>query len=241
MIEVQALTKIFGDPKSDKAVRAVDDVTFAVKAGEIFAFLGPQRRRQDDDDPDADDAARDRRAAACASTASIPRRARSRSASASASCSRTRASTASSRLTRTWTCTACSITCRAKLRTERIEALMKLFELWDRRTSLVKTFSGGMRRRLEIARGLLAHAEDPVPRRADARPRSAEPQSALDAREELERERRSHGVPDDALHGRGREGGTTRRDHRSRPHRRAGQRAGAAKRKRAPIRWKTRS
>jgi ABC-2 type transport system ATP-binding protein len=42
-----------------------------------------------------------------------------------------------------------------KLRTERIELLLKLFELWDRRTSLVKTFSGGMRRRLEIARGLL--------------------------------------------------------------------------------------
>ena len=42
-----------------------------------------------------------------------------------------------------------------KIRTERIETLLKLFELWDRRASLVKTFSGGMRRRLEIARGLL--------------------------------------------------------------------------------------
>ena len=42
-----------------------------------------------------------------------------------------------------------------RMRTERIETLLKLFELWDRRTSLVKTFSGGMRRRLEIARGLL--------------------------------------------------------------------------------------
>jgi ABC-type oligopeptide transport system ATPase subunit len=41
VIEVQALSKVFGDPKSDKAVRAVDDVTFSVKAGEIFAFLGP--------------------------------------------------------------------------------------------------------------------------------------------------------------------------------------------------------
>jgi len=42
-----------------------------------------------------------------------------------------------------------------KLRHERIERLLTLFELWDRRASPVKTFSGGMRRRLEIARGLL--------------------------------------------------------------------------------------
>ena len=42
-----------------------------------------------------------------------------------------------------------------KLRKERIEALLKLFELWDRRKDQVKQFSGGMRRRLEIARSLL--------------------------------------------------------------------------------------
>ena len=40
-------------------------------------------------------------------------------------------------------------------RHERIEALMKTFELWERKDSPVKTFSGGMKRRLEIARGLL--------------------------------------------------------------------------------------
>jgi ABC-2 type transport system ATP-binding protein len=42
-----------------------------------------------------------------------------------------------------------------QVRAERIELLLRIFELWDRRKDPVKRFSGGMRRRLEIARGLL--------------------------------------------------------------------------------------
>jgi ABC-2 type transport system ATP-binding protein len=42
-----------------------------------------------------------------------------------------------------------------KLRLERTELLLRLFDLWERRNEQVKLFSGGMKRRLEIARGLL--------------------------------------------------------------------------------------
>jgi ABC-2 type transport system ATP-binding protein len=44
-----------------------------------------------------------------------------------------------------------------ELRAQRIKELLEIVELWDRKDSFVKTFSGGMRRRLEIARGLLHH------------------------------------------------------------------------------------
>lgn len=37
----------------------------------------------------------------------------------------------------------------------RIEQVLRMMELWDKRQSIVSTFSGGMKRRLELARGLL--------------------------------------------------------------------------------------
>jgi len=45
------------------------------------------------------------------------------------------------------------------IRKERIEQLLKFVELWDRKDDLVKKFSGGMKRRLEIARGLTHHPQ----------------------------------------------------------------------------------
>lgn len=46
---------------------------------------------------------------------------------------------------------------KRKDRQERIEQLLNFVELWDRKNDLVKHFSGGMKRRLEIARGFLHH------------------------------------------------------------------------------------
>jgi len=44
-----------------------------------------------------------------------------------------------------------------KLIKERTEELLKMVELWDKKDEQVKHYSGGMKRRLEIARGLLHH------------------------------------------------------------------------------------
>ncbi|HSK91926.1 MAG TPA: ATP-binding cassette domain-containing protein [Euzebyales bacterium] len=43
----------------------------------------------------------------------------------------------------------------AEARTSRIRDLLTMVGLWDRRRDSVRTFSGGMKRRLEVARGLL--------------------------------------------------------------------------------------
>ena len=148
MIHVENLVKTFGE------VKAVDGVSFDVEAGEIFAFLGPNgagktttiqmlttlltptsgSMRLDGLDPAAAPLEVRRRFGIVFQDPSLD-----------------------GELTAYENMDLHGVLYHVprKLRVERIEVLLKLFELWDRKTSFVKTFSGGMKRRLEIARGFL--------------------------------------------------------------------------------------
>jgi ABC-2 type transport system ATP-binding protein len=148
MIHVQNLVKVFGE------VRAVDGVSFDVRAGEIFAFLGPNGAGKtttiqmlttllrptsgtiqlDGLDPVARPLDARRRFGIVFQDPSLD-----------------------GELTAYENMDLHGVLYHVPRRTraERIQMLLKLFELWDRRDGRVKTFSGGMRRRLEIARGLL--------------------------------------------------------------------------------------
>ena len=148
MIKVQNLSKTFGE------VKAVADVTFEVQPGEIFAFLGPNGAGKTT-------TIKILTTLAGATSGSIvidgldPTRqqneVRKRFGIVFQDPSLDQELTAYENMD----LHGVLYHVPRKVRAERIETLLKLFELWDRRTSLVKTFSGGMRRRLEIARGLL--------------------------------------------------------------------------------------
>ncbi len=148
MIRVQDLVKKFGD------VAAVDHVSFDVAAGEIFAFLGPNGAGKtttikmlttllkptsgaveiDGLDP-----------------ATHPNEVRQRFGIVFQDPSLDGDMTAYENME----LHAVFYHVPRKGRSERIEHLLRLFELWERRGDQVKLFSGGMKRRLEIARGLL--------------------------------------------------------------------------------------
>lgn len=62
---------------------------------------------------------------------------------------------------------------------QRADDLLEEFGLTDSASRLVRTYSGGMRRRLDLATSLLKRTERAFSRRANDRPRPPEPASAV--------------------------------------------------------------
>jgi len=148
IIEVEELSKRFG------TLTAVDSVSFTVAEGELFAFLGPN-------------------GAGKTTTISVlctllrPTGGRARVNGFDVATQRSdvrrsiglvfQDSTLDEYLTAEQNLRFHAYAYRVprQVREQRIADLLELVELSDRRKSRVRTFSGGMKRRLEIARGLL--------------------------------------------------------------------------------------
>jgi ABC-2 type transport system ATP-binding protein len=148
MIRVQNLVKKFGD------LAAVNDVTFDVAAGEIFAFLGPNGAGKTTTikmlttllHPTSGNIELDG-----LNPQTHQHQARQRFGIVFQDPSLDGELTAWENLQ----IHAVLYHVPGKVARQRSEDLLKLFELWDRRNDQVKKFSGGMKRRLEIARGFL--------------------------------------------------------------------------------------
>src|SRR4051794_10279093 len=117
----------------------------------------------------------------------------------------------------------------------RADELLERLGLADAADRLVRTFSGGMRRRLDLAASLVGGAPGALPRRADHGPRPAQPHRAVEPARRA-RARRRDAAADHAVPRGGRSPGRRHRRTRRRPHRGAGLavRAQGAHRRRAP-------
>jgi len=148
MIRVAGLTRRFGE------FVAVDNISFEVAAGEVFAFLGPNG---------AGKTTTIRMLTTLLAPSSGTVQIDGLDVAAHRYATRQRFgivfqdSSLDSELTARENLIIHAVLYRVPRRERgaRIERLLRLFDLWERRDELVKRYSGGMRRRLEIARGLL--------------------------------------------------------------------------------------
>ena len=148
MIHVQGLVKTFGE------LRAVDGISFDVRAGEIFAFLGPNGAGKTTTIQMLTTLLRPTAGSITVDGLDPvirPREVRRRFGIVFQDPSLDGDLTAYENME----LHGVLYHVPRRDRVGRIQTLLTLFELWDRRNAKVKEYSGGMKRRLEIARGLL--------------------------------------------------------------------------------------
>src|SRR5579864_5517537 len=150
VIEARNVVKTFGD------IKAVDDISFEVRAGEIFAFLGPNGAGKSTTISMLTTMLRPTGGKLLLNNHDVTKE----QASARKSFGIVFQDPALEEELTAYE----NMQIHAILygipkaeQSDRIEELMRLVDLWGRKDSYVKTYSGGMRRRLEIARGLLHH------------------------------------------------------------------------------------
>ena len=198
-------------------IRAVDGIDLEVAPGEIYGFLGPNGAGKSTTvlmlttllPPTAGRATRRR----------LRRRPRGRRRCAARSAPRCRRP-------RSTTCSPAASTCDLQAGAARaLEApsaprrgteLLERVGLTDAADRKVGGYSGGMKRRLDLALALVHAPVDPVPRRADDRPRPAEPQRAVGGGRAAGARRRRDRLPHHAVPRGGRRARRPRRDHRPR-------------------------
>ena len=110
---------------------------------------------------------------------------------------------------------------------ERSDRLLDRFGLADAADRLVRTWSGGMSRKLDVAIGLVHRPRGPLPGRADDRTRPRGPGRAVGGDRSARRRRRDDGPADDALPRRGGPAGPPAGDRRPRSGRGRGDARGA--------------
>ena len=187
----------------------------------------PQRRRQVDDGADADDAAAaDRRHAPAspASTSSPKARGCARAIGAALQEAALDPLLTGREHMRLQTALHGIAKAEREARGDELLERVGLSEAADRK---VGGYSGGMKRRLDLALALAHRPAHPLPRRADHRPRHPEPHRALGGGRAAGRRGRGHRLPHHPVPGGGRRARRPGRDHRPRQDRRRGHAGGA--------------
>ena len=153
VLEARDLVKRFGD------FEAVKGVSFTIDRGESFGFLGPNGAGKTSTMRMISAVSQPTSGWSSRSSASIREPTDQRSAVVSAWSRKRIHSNSNSRFDTIWRCSVATSTSRVAIVRERATELLEFTQLTERANDKVDNLSGGMKRRLTIARGLINRPE----------------------------------------------------------------------------------